>query len=93
MIDRIENQPIRLDHPKRTRKTDADQPPAARARPTDTVEISEQARERALAAADEGAGLSPERLSEIRQRIADGAYDSPEVLDRVARAMIERGDV
>jgi len=93
MIERIENQPIRLDRPERAAKTDADHHPAAQARRADRVEISEEARERALAAADEGTGLSPERLTEIRQRIADGAYDTPEVLDHVARAMIERGDV
>jgi anti-sigma28 factor (negative regulator of flagellin synthesis) len=91
MIDRIDNQPIRLDRPDRSGKPDEENAPAQEARRADRVEISEEARERALSAAD--SSLSAERLEEIRQRIDDGTYDTPEVLDAVARAMIERGDV
>ncbi len=91
MIDRIENQPIRFDHPERSGKPEQENAPAGGARRADSVEISEEARERALSAAE--SSLSPERVEELRQRIADGSYDTPEVLDAVARAMIERGDV
>lgn len=93
MIDRIENQPIRFDRSERAGKADQENQPASGARRADRVEISEEARERALAAAGERESLSPERLAQIRQRIADGTYNTPEVLDHVARAMIERGDV
>ena len=37
--------------------------------------------------------LSPERITEIRHRILKGAYASAEVIDEVARRMLERGDV
>ena len=39
------------------------------------------------------AEITPERIAEIRKRIQEGAYASPEVLDEVARRMLERGDV
>ena len=37
--------------------------------------------------------LGPERIMEIRFRILKGAYASVEVVDEVARRMLERGDV
>jgi hypothetical protein len=46
-----------------------------------------------VAGRDAESGLSPERLTEIRKRILDGAYDSLEAVDRVARRIIERGDI
>ena len=93
MIDRIENQPMRFDRSERAGKADQENQPASGARRADRVEISDEARERALAASGDGGSLSPERLAEIRQRIEDGTYDTPEVLEHVAKAMIERGDV
>ena len=43
---------------------------------------------------DEAApNLTPERIMEIRCRILKGAYASVEVVDEVARRMLERGDV
>jgi hypothetical protein len=39
------------------------------------------------------AELGPERVTEIRQRILEGAYNSIEVVDEVARRMLERGDI
>jgi hypothetical protein len=39
--------------------------------------------------------LSPERLQQIARRIAEGHYDRPEVLDRVAERLLDvldRGD-
>ena len=37
--------------------------------------------------------LTPERTAEIRQRILERAYDSPQIADTVARQMIRQGDV
>lgn len=59
--------------------------PAAKRR--DSVEISDAGR--ALA----GGGLSADRVSEVRQRILSGAYNAAEVVDTVARRILQRGDV
>ena len=37
--------------------------------------------------------LTPERTAEIRQRILERAYDSPQIADTVARRIIRQGDV
>ncbi len=62
----------------------------------DRVEISDAGR--ALAAkggSDAGApaGMSAERLAELRQRVMSGAYNSLEVVDQVARRMLDVGDI
>jgi len=62
----------------------------------DTVEISPEAR--VLASADPGEvqggeALSAERIAEIRQRVDDGTYDSPEVAEEVARQILNSGDL
>lgn len=74
------------------------QPVAPVSRSTDKVEISDAGR--ALAAretesldAKGRAELTTERVGEIRQRILEGAYNSIEVVDEVARRMLERGDI
>ena len=67
-------------------------------RSADRVEISDAGR--ALAARETDSldakgrtELSAERVSEIRQRILEGAYNSVQVVDEVARRMLERGDI
>ena len=70
--------------------------PVAPAARTDRVEISDAGR--ALAAKDgpasgDRAELSPERVAELRQRVLSGAYDSLQVVDQVARRMLDAGDV
>jgi hypothetical protein len=62
----------------------------------DRVEISDAGR--ALAAqggAESGAPteMSAERLAELRQRVMSGAYNSLEVVDQVARRMLDAGDI
>lgn len=62
----------------------------------DRVEISDAGR--ALAAkggAESGqpAEMSAERLAELRQRVMSGAYNSLEVVDQVARRMLDAGDI
>ena len=37
--------------------------------------------------------LTPERTAQIRQRILERAYDSPQIADAVARRIIRQGDV
>lgn len=72
--------------------------PARRVEWTDRIEISQDARRLAEATASDGPdqavdGLAPERVAEIRERIRSGFYDSPAVAERVARRMIEWGDI
>jgi hypothetical protein len=37
--------------------------------------------------------LTPERTAEIRLRILERAYDSPQVADTIARRLLQRGDL
>ncbi len=59
----------------------------ARERPegADQVELSEAARNSRPAAGTSASGLETERLQEIVKRVTSGFYDSPQVVDKVAR--------
>ena len=60
----------------------------------DQVQISDAGRALAAQQADATRGeLTPERISEIRERILSGAYNSLEVVDQVARKMLASGDI
>jgi hypothetical protein len=37
--------------------------------------------------------LTPERTAEIRLRILERAYDSPQIADTIARRLLEQGDL
>jgi hypothetical protein len=64
--------------------------PAAPAQ--DSVVISDAGR--ALSSKDSSvADLDPRHEAAIRQRIVDGAYDSLEIVDQVARRILESGDL
>lgn len=72
--------------------------PAAEERPAaprqDSVRLS--AAGRALAKADptgERAPLSPERIAELRQKVLDGAYNSLDAAEGIAREILARGDL
>ncbi len=72
--------------------------PAAEERPAaprhDSVRLS--AAGRALAKADptgEREPLSPERIAELRQKVLDGAYNSLEAAEGIARGILARGDL
>ena len=71
----------------------------ARAERPDSVQISDAARARAAKLEEVAAGsgsaaeLDPERAAEIRRRVLEGAYDSLDVVDTIARRILERGDV
>ncbi|MFI5309586.1 MAG: hypothetical protein ACHQQ3_00015 [Gemmatimonadales bacterium] len=60
-------------------------PQAAR---RDSVELSFEGRTRASSA-----GLSSERIDQIRQNIQSGVYDSTHVLDSVAKKILKSGDL
>jgi anti-sigma28 factor (negative regulator of flagellin synthesis) len=69
--------------PSKAPKTDA-----APAAPRDSVEISAAARE--LAGTE---SLPTDRIADVRQRILTGAYNANEVVDTVARRILQRGDI
>ncbi len=81
------------------KKQGADSSTAAAAPRSDQVQISSAGRALASQAAisaghaAEAEGLSPARVAEIRGRILQGAYNSVEIVDQVARKMLERGDI
>ena len=56
--------------------------------PQDSVELSAEGRALGIASA-----LSADRVHHIRQRILSGAYESLDVIDTVARQILQRGDV
>lgn len=57
----------------------------------DRVELSGAARELAKQYAKQG--LTPERIQEVRQQIAQGKYNQPEVVEELAWRLIEQGVV
>lgn len=61
---------------------------------TDSVRLS--AAGRALAKADptgEHEPLSAERIAELRQKVLDGAYNSLEAAEGIAKSILARGDL
>ena len=69
-------------------------PTADRVDPVDSSELERtEASEGETVHGEVRAEMTPERIAEIRKRVQEGAYASPEVLDEVARRMLERGDV
>ncbi len=70
--------------------------PLASTARVDRVEISDAGR--ALAAqrggeSEASGAMSAERLAELRQRVLGGAYNSLDVVDQVARRMLQSGDI
>ncbi len=56
---------------------------------TDSVQISDAGRQMNANQAD---AVNPERIAEIRQKVLQGAYNSLDVVEQVARRIITRGD-
>lgn len=56
--------------------------------PRDSVEISPAGRQ--LAGTE---SLGADRVAEVRQRILNGAYNATEVVDTMARRILQRGDI
>jgi len=71
-------------------KAKAPESAAPAQRSGDKVQISDAGR---AMAAKAGSTLTPERISEVRERILSGAYNSLEVVDQVARKMLASGDI
>ncbi|MBI2795766.1 MAG: hypothetical protein HYX65_03570 [Gemmatimonadetes bacterium] len=71
--------------PRRDTSSAARPTPSA---PQDTVELSAEGR-----ALGRASSLTDARVQQIRQRIMQGAYDSLDVVDTVARQILQRGDV
>ncbi len=77
-------------------KRDGTASPAPNAAPRhDSVSISDAGRTLSggSAAAKSGSSLSPERVSELRQKVLAGAYNSTHVVDAVAKRLLSSGDV
>jgi len=71
------------------------QPGAARAQ-KDSVEISSAGRtlaESVSGTSDSSSSLSADRIADIRKKLLEGAYDSVQVVDEVAKRILGRGDV
>ena len=93
--------PLRPDSTRATPAADTAESDAIRSVPqtpssadrSDKVSISEAGR--ALAAREGGAeraSLDPSRASQIRERVLSGAYNTLEVVDAVARRLLDSGD-
>jgi negative regulator of flagellin synthesis FlgM len=69
--------------------------PVEAVRRADSVHISPEGRTLSELATGEAADaeLTPEQIATIRQRIQEGAYDSLEVVDALARRILARGDL
>jgi negative regulator of flagellin synthesis FlgM len=84
-------------HPADVSERDSDVRPVSPTAPgtsrSDKVQISDAGR--ALAARDGGEAreLDPARAARIRGRILSGAYDTLEVVDAVARRLLDSGDL
>ena len=57
------------------------------------VEISDAGRALAAREGDGRRGLDPARAAQIRGRVLSGAYDTLEVVDAVARRLLDSGDL
>jgi hypothetical protein len=60
---------------------------------SDKVQISDAGRALAAREGDATSGLTPARAATIRGRVLSGAYDTLEVVDSVARRLIDSGDL
>jgi anti-sigma28 factor (negative regulator of flagellin synthesis) len=80
----------------RTAAADPDTP-VQQLRPAARVSLSDAGRALAEQAGTESTDgrppLTPERIAEIRARIASGAYDDPEVMRSVAARILGSGDL
>lgn len=65
----------------------------SRVQDSDQVDLSDAGRALADRVQSEDEVLTPERTEELRQRVADGVYDEPEVMEETARRILESGDL
>jgi len=62
-------------------------------RPDDSRGESRGADVRAISSRTPKQRLTPERTAEIRQRILERAYDSPQIAATVAKRLLQQGDL
>lgn len=68
--------------------------PVAPVRKADSVELSDSGRSMAKRLnVEERAALDPERTAELRRKVLEGAYNTLDVVDQVARRILQRGDL
>lgn len=60
---------------------------------SDKVQISDAGRALAAREGDAATGLTPARAATIRGRVLSGAYDTLDVVDSVARRLMDSGDL
>ena len=75
--------------------TTADAPksqPTSGATRSDSVSISDAGRALATGGTSGSGSLSAERVTELRKRVLEGAYNATHVVDQVAKRILERGD-
>ena len=65
----------------------------ARSARGDSVQISDAARAALAGSSATEGSLSAERTAELREKVLSGAYNQLNVVDRVAKRILERGDV
>lgn len=97
-VNKITADMIRTEALQRTQVAGATQAPVEpvpAARGADAVEISDTGLALASGGTTEQAAssLDPQRVDQIRARILSGAYNSLEMADQVARAVIRSGDL
>ena len=68
-------------------------PAAEQAPRSDQVQISDAGRAMAERAEAGASPISEERVSQIRSRILEGAYNQLDVVDEVARRILDSGDI
>lgn len=68
--------------------------PVEPVRKTDSVELSDSGRSLAKRLnVEQRAELDPERTAELRRKVLEGAYNTLDVVDQVARRILQRGDL
>ena len=67
--------------------------PATAPARVDRVEISDAGRALAAQGGEATGELGADRVAELRQRVLSGAYNSLDVVDQVARRLLDTGDV
>jgi len=68
--------------------------PVAPVAKTDSVQLSESGKSMSRKLdAEYRETLDPERTKELRQKVLEGAYNTLDVVDQVARRIMQRGDL
>ena len=91
------SQPIRptakpVDGAKGTADAPKTQPTGAGSTRNDSVQISDAGRALSTGGPSGSGAMSAERVAELRKKVLEGAYNSTQVVDQVAKRILERGD-